>query len=106
MLDQGLEPEIAEMTAYFPGITHGISISTKKISSAADAAVVKGNVAGLGIRPIPQAASRDSAVGGSPVVLLRYPTGLDAILPPTGASTLHAIAASSKPDLQQLMAAL
>jgi hypothetical protein len=30
MLDQDLEPEIAEMTAYFPDITHGIPISTKK----------------------------------------------------------------------------
>jgi hypothetical protein len=48
MLDQGLEPEIAEMTAYFPGITHGIPITTKKTSSAADVAVVKGNVARAG----------------------------------------------------------
>src|SRR5260370_36156303 len=44
MLDQGLEPEIAEMTAYFPGIAHGIPISTKKISSVADVAILKGNV--------------------------------------------------------------
>lgn len=28
MLDQGLEPEMAEMTAYFPGVTHGISITS------------------------------------------------------------------------------
>jgi len=103
MLDQGLEPEIAEMTAYFPGITHGIPISTKKISSAADVAVVKGNVAGLGIRHIAQADSRHSAVGGSPVVLLGYPTGLDAILARTGAATLQAIAASSKGDPKQVM---
>jgi serine protease Do len=103
MLDQGLDPEIAEMTAYFPGVTHGIPITTKKISPSADVAVVKGNVSGLGIRPITLADSRNSAVGGSPVVLLGYPTGVNAILARTGSATLEAIAASSKDDPQQAM---
>jgi DNA-binding response OmpR family regulator/S1-C subfamily serine protease len=103
MLDQGLEPEIAEMTAYFPGVAHGISITTKKISPDADVAVVKGNVPGLGIRPIGLVHGRNSAVGGSPVVLLGYPTGVDAILARTGAATLQAIAASSKGDPKQAM---
>src|SRR5580692_8210958 len=48
MLDQGFEPVIAEMTAYFPGVVEGIVINTEKISSAADVAVVKGNVSELG----------------------------------------------------------
>jgi S1-C subfamily serine protease/CheY-like chemotaxis protein len=103
MLDQGLKPEIAEMTAYFPGITHGIPITTKKISSAADIAIVKGNVSGLGIRHIALADGHNSAVGGSPVILLGYPTGVDAILARTGAATLQAIAASSKGDPKQVM---
>ncbi len=103
MLDQGLEPEIAEMTAYFPGVTHGIPITTKKTSSDADVAVVKGSVSGLGIRHIALADDRHSAIGGSPVVLLGYPTGVDAILARTGAATLQAIAASSKGDPKQVM---
>lgn len=103
MLDQGLEPEIAEMTAYFPGVTHGIPIATKRISSAADVAVVKGNVSGLGIRHIVLADDRSSAVGGSPVVLLGYPTGVEAILARTGAATLQAIAASTKGDPKEVM---
>ena len=103
MLDQGLEPAIVEMTAYFPGVTHGVPISTKKISSAADVAVVKGNIAGLRIRRITLADGHSSAVGGSPVVLLGYPTGVDAILARTGASILQDIAASSKGDSKQVM---
>lgn len=103
MLDQGLEPEIAEMTAYFPGITRGIPITTKRISSAADIAVVKGNVSGLGIRHIALADGRNSAVGGSPILLLGYPTGVDAILARTGAATLQAIAASSNGDPKTVM---
>ena len=103
MLDQGLAAEITEMTAYFPGITHGIPISTKKISSAADVAVVKGNVSGLRIRRIALADGRHSAIGGSPVVLVGYPTGVDAILARTSAATVQSIAASSKGDPKQVM---
>jgi S1-C subfamily serine protease len=103
MLDQGLEPEIAEMTAYFPSVTHGIPVTTREISSDADVAVVKGCVSGLGLRHIALADGRHSAIGGSPVVLLGYPTGVNAILARTGAVTLQAIAASSQGDPKQVM---
>ena len=103
MLDQGLEPVIAEMTAYFPGVAHGIAISTEKISSAADVAVVKGNVSELGIKQIALADGRRSAVSGGPVVLLGYPTALDAILARAGAETLQSIATASKGDPRQVV---
>ena len=103
MLDQGVEPVIAEMTAYFPGIPNGIAVNTEKISSAADVAVVKGNVSDLGIRQIALADGRGSAVRGGPVVLLGYPTGLDAILARAGAETLQSIATASKGDPKQVM---
>jgi DNA-binding response OmpR family regulator/S1-C subfamily serine protease len=103
MLDQGLEPVIAEMTAYFPGVPHGIAINTEKISSAADVAVVKGNVSELGIKKIALADGHGSAVSGGPVVLLGYPTALDAILARAGAETLQSIATASKGDPKQVM---
>ncbi len=103
MLDQGLEPVIADMTAYFPGVKHGIGINTEKISSAADVAVVKGNVSGLGIKQIALADGRHAAVSGGPVVLLGYPTALDAILARAGAETLQSIATASKGDPKQVM---
>jgi S1-C subfamily serine protease/CheY-like chemotaxis protein len=103
MLDQGLEPVIVEMTAYFPGATHGIPITTRKISSEADVAVVVGNISGLNIHHIPLADGHQPAVGGSPVVLLGYPTGVEAILARTGAATLQAIADSSNGDSKQVM---
>jgi DNA-binding response OmpR family regulator/S1-C subfamily serine protease len=103
MLDQGLEPVIAEMTAYFPGVPHGIAVNTEKISSAADVAVVKGKFSDLGIKQIALADGRGSAVRGGPVVLLGYPTGLDAILARTGAETLQSIATASKGDPKQVI---
>jgi serine protease Do len=103
MVDQGLEPTIAEMTAYFPGVTRGIDINTEKISSDADVAVVRGSVSGLGIKQITLANNHRSAVSGGPVVLLGYPTGLDAILARTGAETLQSIATTSKGDPKQVV---
>jgi DNA-binding response OmpR family regulator/S1-C subfamily serine protease len=102
-LDQGLEPVIAEMTAYFPGVPQGIAINTEKISSAADVALVKGNVSALRIKQIALADGRRAAVSGSPVVLLGYPTALDAILARAGAETLRSIATASKGDPKQVM---
>jgi DNA-binding response OmpR family regulator len=103
MLDQGLEPVVVEMTAYFPAVPHGIAINTERISSAADVAVVRADVSQLGIKPIVLADARGSAVSGVPVVLLGYPTALDAILARAGTDTLQSIAAASKGDPKQVM---
>jgi serine protease Do len=103
MLDQGLAPEITEMAAYFPGVDHGIPISTEKISSAADVAVVKGNVSQLRLKQIALAEGGRAAVSGGAVVLLGYPTALDAILARVGAETLESIANASKGDSEKVM---
>jgi S1-C subfamily serine protease/DNA-binding NarL/FixJ family response regulator len=102
MLDQGLEPVTVEMTAYFPGVPHGIAINTERISSAADVAVLKADISRLGIKQIALADGR-SAVTGGPVVLLGYPTALDAILARAGTETLQSIATASKGDSKQVM---
>jgi DNA-binding response OmpR family regulator len=103
MLGQGVEPVIAEMTAYFPGVPHGIAIRTETISSAADVAVVKGNVSELGIKQVALDDGRRSVISGGPIVLLGYPTALDAILARAGAETLESIATASKGDPKQVV---
>ncbi len=103
MLDQGLEPVTVEMTAYFPGVPHGIAINTERISAAADVAVLRADISQLGIKQIALADGRRAAVSGGPVVLLGYPTALDAILARAGAETLQSIATASKGDSKQVM---
>ena len=103
MIDQGIEPVIAEMTAYFPGVPHGVAIKTEKISSTADVAILRGNVSKLRIKEIALADGRGSAVSGGAVVLLGYPTALDAILARAGAETLQSIATATKGDPKEVM---
>ena len=101
--DQGVEPMVAEMTAYFPRISHGLSVTTERISPDADVALLKGTISELKIKEIAFADGRRSAVSGGPVVLLGYPTGLDAILARTGEETLRSIASATKGDPKQVM---
>jgi S1-C subfamily serine protease len=103
MTNQGVDPTILQMTGYFPGIAHGITVTTEKISSDADVALLKGNAAEAGIKQIAFADGHRSAISGGAVVLLGYPTGLDAILARTGGETLQSIATSSKGDPEQVV---
>src|SRR3954452_19722622 len=103
MTQQGVEPVPAEMTVYFPGLDHGVTVSTEKISTDADVAMLKGIFSNSRIKEIAFADGHGSAVRGRPVVLLGYPTGIDAILARTGQDTLQSIATSTKGDPRQVM---
>jgi len=92
---EALEPRIVEMTAYFPGISHGIAVSQQKISSDADLAVVAGNISGLKLKLLSMDDSPKAAVSGQPVVLIGYPTGVDAILAKTSEDAVRSIAATT-----------
>jgi S1-C subfamily serine protease/CheY-like chemotaxis protein len=96
MTDQGVDPVVIEMTAYFPAISHGISMTTEKISPDADVALLKGNVSGSKIKEVAFAEGDRSSVSGGPVVLLGYPTGVDAILARSGEETIRSIATATK----------
>jgi len=103
MTDQGLEPVTVEMTAYFPGVAHGVSINTEKVSSAADVALVRGNVSGLEIKDVALADGGHSAVSGGAVVLLGYPTAVDAILARAGEETVRSVVAASNGDPRKVV---
>ena len=103
MTGQGVEPVIVETTAYFPGVSHGISMATERISSDADVALLKGSISESKIKEIAFADGHRSAISGGAVVLLGYPTGLDAILARTGEETLRSIATATKGDPKEMM---
>jgi DNA-binding response OmpR family regulator len=103
MTDQGVDPVLVEMTVYFPDFSKGISATTEKISSDADVALLKGSISNSKLKDIVFADGHRSAVSGSPVVLLGYPTGIDAILARTGEETLRSIATATNGDPKQVV---
>ena len=83
-LRQGLEPVIAEMTAYFPDAPSGVAVRIGQISEEADLSVLNGDLSSLK-RPILKIDSRkEAAVSGQPVISLGYATGISAILARAG----------------------
>jgi S1-C subfamily serine protease len=101
-----LEPVVVDMTAYFPGVSHGIPLALQKISFDADVAVVRGNISGLNLKLLAMDDSPKAAVSGQPVVLIGYPTGIDAILARSSEEAVRSIAANTNGDSKTLMAEL
>jgi DNA-binding response OmpR family regulator/S1-C subfamily serine protease len=80
VIQQDLEPVIAEMAAYFPGSTSKIPLEVLQISGESDLALMHGNLSELR-RPILKIdSSREAAVRGQSLLSLGYATGLSAIL--------------------------
>jgi DNA-binding response OmpR family regulator/S1-C subfamily serine protease len=92
VLSQGLNPAIAELTAYFPDATTGIPVSISGVSEEADLALVTGELSGLK-RPILKInGRREAAVSGQSLLSLGYATGLSAILARAGEDAVNDIA--------------
>lgn len=103
---QGLEPVIAEMTAYFPGEPNGIPMGISQISQEADLALVHGDLSELK-RPILKLDSRkEAAVSGESLISFGYATGLDAILARAGDETVKQIVKISGGDPKLILAEL
>jgi len=103
---QGLEPVIADMTAYFPGEPNAIPVGISQISQEADLALVHGDLSELK-RPILRLDSRkEAAVSGESLISFGYATGLDAILARAGNETVQQIVKISGGDPKLVLAEL
>ncbi len=89
---QGLNPSIAELTAYFPDATAGVPVGVSEISGEADLAVLKGNLSGLKRPVLKLDARKQAAVSGQPLLSLGYATGISAILARAGEDAVNDIA--------------
>ncbi len=95
VFSQGLTPEVAELTAYFPGASAGVPVKIGEISEEADLAVLKGDLSGLKKPTLKLDARKEAAVSGQPLVSLGYATGISAILARAGEEAVDEIAKST-----------
>jgi DNA-binding response OmpR family regulator/S1-C subfamily serine protease len=103
---QGLEPVLAEMTAYFPNELNGIPLGISQISDEADLALLHGDLSELK-RPILKLDGRkEAAVSGDPLISLGYATGLDAILARAGDDAVEQIVKASGGEPKLVLAEL
>ncbi len=105
-LQQGLQPVIAEMMAYFPASTNGIPVGISRISEEADLALIHGDLSELGRPALKLNPGKDAAVSGEALISVGYATGLDAILARAGDETVEQIVKTSGGEPKLVLAEL
>ena len=92
---EGMKPRFEVFRAFFPNEAEPFELSTERVSEIVDLAVVRLD---LRERPIPVLAldlTGREAVPGQPVVLLGYPTGVEALLAKADGSVVRQILVES-----------
>ena len=105
-LQQGLQPVIADMMAYFPAATNGIPMAISRISEEADLALIHGDLSELGRPSLKLNPGKEAAVSGEALISVGYATGLDAILARAGDETVEQIVKTSGGDPKLVLAEL
>jgi S1-C subfamily serine protease len=88
---EGMEPRFTVFRAFFPNEAEPFELSTERVSETVDLAVARLD---LRERPIPVLALDVTGMGaipGHPVVLLGYPTGLEALVAKADSSVVRQI---------------
>jgi S1-C subfamily serine protease len=100
---QGLQPTIAEMTAYFPDATTGIPVDILQISDEADLAVLRGDISVLKRPSLRIDGGQEAAISGQPLISLGYATGISAILARAGEDVVKDIVKASGGDPKKIV---
>ena len=106
MKEEGLEPVIAGMDAFFPGSPRAFSCVTEKVSTDTDLALVRADLGDLTPKILSFNETGDTNLTGQSVVLIGYPTGIEAILARTDASAVQEIVMASHGELKSILAEL
>ncbi len=103
VLSQGLNPAIAEMTAYFPEAATGVPVTISQISEEADLALVKGDLSSLKRPALKIDGRKEAAISGQSLISLGYATGLSAILARAGEDAVNEIVKTTGGDATKIV---
>jgi serine protease Do len=87
----GYHPRFVAFRAFFPQVAEGLKLDLQRRSEKIDLALLKVDIKGRKIPTLPLDVSGRGAVAGQPVVVVGYPTGLDAILAKTDSGVVQEI---------------
>jgi len=106
IVQQGLEPAIAAINAYFPNATNGVPVAISQISDEADLALIHGDLTELRRPVLRLDGSKEAAVSGDALISVGYATGLDAILARAGDDAVREIVKVTGGDPNLVLAEL
>lgn len=103
---QGFSPRFARLRAFFPHHGDALAITTARVSDAADLALMRVAIGSRTIPVLPLEREKSRAVAGQPVIVVGYPTGLEAILAKAETGVVKAILDSHGTDSDRVTDAL
>jgi S1-C subfamily serine protease len=106
LVAEGLQPRMVTFRAFFPQEPLPLPLSVERLSESADLAILRVSLGKRNIPVLPIDASRRAAVPGRPVVLVGYPTGLEAILAKAEAGVVQQILQSTGTSAERVTEAL
>ena len=101
--DQGYQPEISAIRAYFPGDPRAFHAEVQQISPITDLATMRVDMQDLKRSVLLVDWSQGAAITGQPVILMGYATGLAAILARTDEETAQEIIAHNGIDTSKVL---
>jgi S1-C subfamily serine protease len=103
---QGFKPHFIRLRAFFPHQGEAFAMTAERVSEAADLALMRVALQERDIPVLPLETERGRAVAGQPVVVVGYPTGLEAILAKAESGVVKAILESHGTDSDRVTDAL
>lgn len=100
--NMGYTPRFVHFRAYFPEIATPFVLEVVKVSQKADVALVKTKLGNQKIPVLEIDAQQHPVEPGQPVLLLGYPTGLDALLARLDEKLVESIVSTTGPDSQKI----
>ena len=101
--DQGYQPEISTIRAYFPGDPRAFHAEIQQISQEIDLATMRVDMQDLKRSVLLVDWNQGAAVTGQPVILMGYATGLAAILARTDEDTAQEIVSHNGIDVSKVL---
>jgi len=102
----GYRARFVVFRAFFPQVTEGLKLDLHRRSETLDLALLKVDVRGRKIPTLPLDVSGRGAVAGQAVVVVGYPTGLDAILAKTDTGVVQEILSAQGTNTGRITEAL
>jgi serine protease Do len=102
----GFKPRFISLRAFFPKVGEALKAELHRVSPTFDLAVLRVEVKGRNIPDLPLDTKGRGAVPGQPVVVVGYPTGLEAILAKTDSSVVQEILSSQGTSNERITEAL
>jgi S1-C subfamily serine protease len=106
LVKAGYTPRLVALRAFFPRIGEALKLEVQRVSELVDLAVAKVDLEGRRIPALPLEVSGLAAVPGQPVVVLGYPTGLEAILAKAEGPVVQQILSSQGTSTDRITEAL